>query len=112
MAPCRKWFGIEAGVGADDVDQPLGDVGIAGGVLLDALLAVGPTCCSAAAGLGLLALAPGQRHHLVLASQLAVALARFLLRLVALEAGLLVAGTPAEHATQLEEDHDRQNEKQ
>ena len=70
-------------------------------------------CCSAAGrDFGVLPLAPRQGHHLVLTGQLAVALAGFLLRLVALETGLLMAGAAAKHAAQLEEDHDRQNEKQ
>ena len=55
---------------------------------------------------------PRERDHLVLSGELAVALARFLLRLVALKTGLLVARTPAEHAAQFQKDHDRQDEKQ
>ena len=71
--------------------------------------------CGSATGRGLerlLALAPRQRDDLVLAGELAVALGGLLLRLVALVASLLVTGATAEHAAQLEKDHDRQNEKQ
>ena len=57
-------------------------------------------------------IASRERDHLVLSGELAVALARFLLGLVALVAGLLLPGATAEHAAQLEKDHDRQNEKQ
>ena len=105
--------GIEGRVDTNDVEQSLGDVGIAGRIFLDALLAVGlHLLVCRGANLGVLPLAPWQRHHLVLTGQLAVTLIGFLLRLVALETGFFMTGSTAEHATQFEEDHDRQNEKQ
>ncbi len=93
--------------------SPLVDLAVAGGILLDPLLAVGlGLLLGGRPRLGLLPLTPRQGDDLVLAGKLAVALAGFLLRLVALETRLLMAGPAAEHAAQLEEDHDRQNEKQ
>jgi hypothetical protein len=59
-----------------------------------------------------LAFAPRQRDDLVLFRQLAVAASDLLLGLVALVAGLLVAGAATEHAAQFQKDHDCQNKEQ
>ena len=111
----QEGIGIEGRVGADDVDEALGDAGVARGQPLDALLDVGAHLRLRHGPRleRLVALAPRQRHDLVLAGELAVALGGLLLlRLVALVASLLVTRATAEHAAQLEKDHDRQNEKQ
>src|SRR5262249_26559903 len=105
--------GIEGGIGANNIQQPLGDLAVTGRVFLNALFTV-----DLGLSLGrwthvrLLALTPGKGYNLVLANGLPVALARLLLGLVALKTALLMAGSPTENAAQLEEDHDRQNEKQ
>src|SRR5262245_11240510 len=104
-------IGIEGFVGAHDLDKAVGDAGIAGGPTLDALLDVGTRRrLGRRRRLHVVTLAPRQGHDLVLAGELAVALAGFPLGLlVALEAGLLMAGATPEHAAQLEKDDDRQN---
>src|SRR5262249_20195135 len=103
---------IEAAIGPEDVDQALADLAVARSIIPHALLPVGVgRLRGSGARFGLLALAPGQGDHLVLAHQLAVALLpRLLLRLVALEAGLLVPRPTSQNAAQLEEDDDCQNQ--
>ena len=109
----QERIGIEGCIGAYDLHQALGHAGVAGSQALHPLLDIGAHLrLRRRSRLDLLPLAPRQRHDFVLTGNLAVALAGFLLRLVALEPGLLVAGAPPEHTAQLEKDDDRQNQKQ
>src|SRR4029079_18808586 len=92
-----RW--IETGVGANDVQQTLGDLSVAGSILRHALLAIDlGLAFGRGPGFRLVAIAPRQGDDLFLRGELAVALAGFLLGLVALEAALLMAGAPTQHA--------------
>ncbi len=110
--PAKKMLGIEAAVELQDIHEACGERGVSACKRLDARLDLGHrNRGSLLAGL-VVAVAPRESDNLVGYGRASGVLLHARLAAALLDARLLVAGAPAEHASKLDDRHHGDNQRQ